>query len=282
MKAFACDNRPQRGGFLVKLLLLLGLLVAVGAILWVVLLPSLVVWRVRAKTGFAVKVDKLSVNPFTGNMAIKGLVVKNPDSWPVEDFIDLREFRADVNLFSLMSRRAEINELVIDVAQVTVIKNQAGTTNAIAFRDGLATKAPPLPSDSKKGGEKRDFLIKHLVLKFDKLTFADYSSGRPRVKDYNLNINRDMRDVDSLTKITNEFTGSVMTGALEGFFRIIRICSSRSRTRSKTPAAKPGQKSKTCWTRLISGSLNVLSPVSYERSNPNGSPSQQPTRSSAR
>ena len=63
-----------------KALLFLGLLGGLGAILWVVLLPTAVAVLVRERTGFAVKVDRLSVNPFTGNVSVHGLVLKNPAS----------------------------------------------------------------------------------------------------------------------------------------------------------------------------------------------------------
>lgn len=221
MNTSSTHNRSRRGGLLVKLLLFLIMAFAVGSILWIVLLPSVVVSTIRSRTGFAVKVDKLSVNPFTANVAIKGLVVKNPDGWPAEGFVELREFRADANLFSLLGSRFVANEIVVDVAQVTVVKNQQGTVNVMAFKESLAGKEKSAASESKKGEAKHEFLIKHLVLKFDKMVYADYSSGRPKIKDYDLKISRDMKDVDSVTKIISPFTGTVLgmiTGTLSGQF----------------------------------------------------------------
>src|SRR5258708_6293718 len=90
----------QRGRLLVKVLLVIAVLFALGSMLWVVLLPGLVVSNIRSRTGFAARVEKLSVNPFTGSVTIKGLVLKNPEGWPVEDFVELREFRAEAQLSS--------------------------------------------------------------------------------------------------------------------------------------------------------------------------------------
>ena len=213
--------RSQRGGVLAKLLLVLLVVLAAGTVLWITFLPSLVVSRIQARTGFSVRVDHLSVNPFTANVAIKGLVVKNPATWPREEFVELREFHADADLFSLFGSRLVADEVVVDVAQVTLVRNQQGITNAAAFQEALTKKAGAPAGGTKQGTAKQAFLIKHLVLKFDKLVYADYSSGSLKGKEYNLNINREMRDVDSVTKLVSPFTGSALglvTGALSGIF----------------------------------------------------------------
>ena len=223
MNACIPTGRRQHGGLLTKMLLGFALLFAVGAMLWIVLLPSIVVTTIRSRTGFAVKVEQLSANPFTGKVTIKGLVLKNPADWPVEEFVDLREFHAEANLFSLLGSRIVVDEMVVDVAQVTLVKNQQGKVNALAFKAGLAGKDAPASAASGQGGAQPGFLIRHLVLRFDKLVYADCSGGRPKTKDYSLNISREMRDVDSVAKIVSPFTGSALgmiTGTLSGKFPV--------------------------------------------------------------
>ena len=204
-----------------RLLLFLGVLGALGSILWVVLLPTVVVSSIRSRTGFAVQVDKLSVNPFTANAAIRGLVLKNPEGWPVAEFVELREFRAEVNLFSLLGSQLIANEVVVDIAQLTLVVNQQGTMNAVAFKEGLAGKEPPGPAKATPKA-KQEFLIRHLVLRFDKLVYADHSGRKPVVREYNLRLSRDMRDVDSVTKIISPLTGTALglvSSTLSGMFK---------------------------------------------------------------
>lgn len=221
MRGRMTDFRSERGGLLAKLFFVFVLFLGVASVLWVVLLPGLVVSTIRSRTGFAVKVDQLSVNPFTATVAIRGLVMKNPAGWPAEEFFDLREFRADVSLFSLFSSRFVANEVVLDVAVVTLVKNPQGMVNALVFKEGVTGNPPAGSPEAKKSSATREFLIKRLVLKVDKLVYADYSAARPKIKDYNLNISRDMRDVDSVTKIVSPFSGSALgliTGTLGGAF----------------------------------------------------------------
>jgi hypothetical protein len=203
-----------------KALLIFGLLGGLVAILWVVLLPTAVAVLVREKTGFAVQVDRLSVNPFTANASVHGLVLKNPAGWPVADFVELRDFHADVSLLSLLGHRFEANEITVDIAQLTLVRDRNGSLNAVAFKEALT--GMEAPDVSRQAKVKQGFLIRHLVLKFDKLVYADHSGRQPSVKEYNVNLTRDMRDVDSVTKIISPFTGSVLglvSNALGGMFK---------------------------------------------------------------
>lgn len=220
-----CRSIPasRRGGLLFKLLLVLGGLFVLAALAWVVLLPGIAASTIRSKTGFAVKIDKLSVNPFTANVQISGLVLNNPEGWPEAGFVDLRQFKADAELLSLLSNRFVADEVIVDVAQVTLVKNKDGVLNSEAFKDGLVGKGEAAGKEEPKAaGKKQEFLIRHLVLKFDKLVFADYSGRKPAVKNYDLNITRDLTNVDSVTKIISPFTGAalgVVTNAMGGLFK---------------------------------------------------------------
>jgi len=220
-----------KGGILSKLLLILVVLFVLAAMAWIFVLPRIVVSQIHAKTGFNVTVDHLSVNPLTAKIAIRGMLLKNPDGWPEEKFVDLREFRADGNLGSLFSERMIINEMVIDVAQCTLVKNKDGQYNAKVFSNGFSSSGPT--EKPKEPGKKKDFLIKHLVLKFDTLVYADYSGGKPLTKKYDLNLNRDLHDVDSVAKIVNPITTAslgvltdAITGALNGNSNLLKDAAS--------------------------------------------------------
>jgi hypothetical protein len=214
-------RHARRGGLLLKLLLLLAVLGALCAITWVVVLPSLVVSTLKAKTGFSVRMDELSVNPFTATVHVGGLVVRNPDGWPEPGFVELRRFEADGRVLSLFTDRLEADRVVLDVAQVTLVRNHDGTLNAAVFKDGLAGAAGTGGAGSSPGGGRRGFFIKHLVLKFDRLVYADYSGRQPAVKSYEVALKRDLTDVDSLTKIISPFTGTALglvSGTLGNLF----------------------------------------------------------------
>jgi hypothetical protein len=217
-------SAPTRGGILLKALLAFAVLSVATAIAWIVLLPSLVASTIHSKTGFTVKIDRLSVNPFTANLQLTGLVLQNPEGWPEPGFIAVRKFKADVRLWSLVSGPFVANEVVADIAQVTVVKNQQGLLNTSAFSRGFSgggsrgsgtpnRAGPPAQSNEKNRG----FLIHRLDLKFDKLVYADYSRGSPVVKTYAINLDRELTEVDSMAKIISPLTGSAL-GVVAGAF----------------------------------------------------------------
>lgn len=212
---------PRRGGLLAKLLLALVVVFALGAIAWAVLLPSIAASTIRSKTGFAVKLDALSVNPFTAKVHLRGAVIQNPEGWPERAFVELRDFRADADLFPLLGGKFMADDVVVDVARVTLVRNRDGVLNAVAFKDGLLGEKP---ADAPKPGEpakKTEFLIRHLTLKFDQLVYADHSGRSPSVRSYDLGISREMENVDSIAKLATPFSGAalaVVSDALGGLF----------------------------------------------------------------
>ena len=215
--------QPQRGGLLVKLLLFIVMLGAIGAIGWVVLLPSLVVSSLQNRTGFAVKVDQLSVNPLAGSVRLTGVVVGNPSGWPEAGFVNLRQFEADMEVLSLFSDRLVMDSVVLDVAQVNLVKNQSGQINAMLFKDGLSgPEGKTEASGATKPASSRGFLIHHLSLKLDRLVYADYSGRKPVTKTYTLNLNRDLTEVDSVTKIISPLTGAALGLATDLAGRLFR------------------------------------------------------------
>lgn len=215
-------SRSSRGGLLSKLLLLLGVVFAVVVLAWIFFLPTIVSSVVQSKTGFALKVDSLSVNPFTAKVQISGLVLQNPSNWPERAFVDLREFRADADLLPLLKGKLLADEVVVNVARVTVVKNRDGAFNAIVLKEALAGPAEPTPPGQPAPDVKAEFLIRRLHVKVGQLVYADHSGAKPAVKEYNLAIDRELRDVASLTDIIQPFQGvafKVMADVLGGAFQ---------------------------------------------------------------
>ena len=213
------DKIPSslRGGWLMRTILVvvvLGVILVAG---WIVLLPGIIVSTIQARTGFIVKVERLSINPVFGHVEIGGAVVENPVGWPTHEFFTLRRFKVDAELRPLLSHRFVTDELIVDVERLSIVRNQDGVLNTEAFRNGI-TAATKTKSDQPKGeSQKTEFLIRHLVLKFDHLTIADYSGKKPLIKDYDLQLERELYGVDSVAKLINPFVG-VALNATRGLF----------------------------------------------------------------
>jgi hypothetical protein len=207
--AFAPSSR--RGFSLFKFLLGLTVFAGVLAVAWVVLLPSIVVSTIRNRTGFAARVESLSVNPFTAHVHLRGLVLENPAGWPEKNFLEVRELRADAELLPLLRGRLVADEITVDVPQATLVRDPQGALNALVFKDKLAGPATPETRPAGKPTEKGpapDFLIRRLNLRFGELVYVDQSGRKPSRRSYNLAISRELRDVDSIADLAVPFQGA--------------------------------------------------------------------------
>lgn len=205
-----------RGGCLLKGLLLVAVCGILLVAAWTMLLPGIAVSTIQARTGFVVKVEKVSLNPFTGRVAIEGAVVENPAGWPATEFLTLRRFKADAEFQPLFSHRLVVDELIIDIAKLSLVRNKDGRLNAEVFRAGLAGETAKTETP-KPSGRRTGFLIRHLVLKFDRLVMADHSGRKPVIRDYDLQLEQELRDVDSVAKLLTPFVG-VAFNASRGLF----------------------------------------------------------------
>jgi len=123
----------RRGGIFFKLLVFLAAVFALAALAWMLFLPEFVTRQIRTRTGFDATVASLSCNPFTGRLTIRGLVLTNPAGFSTGDFVQLREFRMDGDLLSLFSERIVLDELVLDVRRLALVRRADGLPNAELF-----------------------------------------------------------------------------------------------------------------------------------------------------
>ena len=202
-----------RGGILVKILAAFVVFLAIATLGWMLFLPAVVTRVLRSRTQFGVTVQSLAVNPFTATVRLRGLAVDNPADFPAPDFVRVREFRATAGFFSLFGDRPVIDATMVDVAQVTLVKNKEGQRNAALFlarltgsSDQTRAVAPPAIGPAPK---PRAFLIRHLELRFDRLRLVDASGDRPSRQEFDLGLRQTYENVTSPVQIAVPIVGKV-------------------------------------------------------------------------
>jgi len=211
-------NRPRRhsrrrGGILFKLAVLLAALLAAGALAWMLFLPLVVMREIRDRTGFDVSVASLSANAFTGRLIVRGLVLRNPRTFPSPDFVELREFDAEADVWTLFADRLVIDALTVDLRRIVLVRRADGRTNADLFQRGLlgeSLSAPPKPAPVKPAAvstvavpigptppapPQRRWLVRRLKLRFDELVLADHTGAAPSVTSHRLGLDRSFTNV---------------------------------------------------------------------------------------
>jgi len=196
----------RRGGCLTKLLFLMLLGAGVLALCWVLFLPLLVVRSLHNRTGFDVSVQDLSVNPFTARISVKGLVIGNPSTYPINDFVHIGEFTADAELGSLFADRLIVEEAVVDIRELALVRNSQGERNALAFWKALVGESGPAQAqgveDKQKPSAKKEFLIRKLRLRLDRLVISDGITDTTQVRKVDLQFAQDYENVTGVAQVT--------------------------------------------------------------------------------
>jgi uncharacterized protein involved in outer membrane biogenesis len=190
----------RHGGILFKLLVVLVALSAVLALAWMLFLPLVLTTQLRRRTGFDATVQSLAVNPFTGRVALRGLVLTNPPAFPDREFVEVREFSAGAEVFSLLSDRLVFTFIDVDVAGLTLVKCDNGQANTEVFRRNL-TQAPASPTQPSAAAPPRRFLIRRLTVRFDRLVIIDHTGRQPASRDYRLGLNHTYTNVSDPSQL---------------------------------------------------------------------------------
>jgi hypothetical protein len=184
-----------------KWLLALGIVVALFALAWMTLLPAIVEHELRSITGFDIKVQVLRVNPITGRVVVRGLYARNPANFPKPDFLVLRELDAQIELFPLLSGKHVVDNFLLNVETIALVRRHDGKTNAGVFMAAFSSPKPAAAGPPSAPAPSTPYLIKHLHIVLDKLVVADFSGGTPDEKTYSLHIDRIYNNVTSARQL---------------------------------------------------------------------------------
>jgi hypothetical protein len=181
-----------------KALVIVGGIFALCALAWMAFLPAVAEHELREITGFNIRMKVVAVDPFTGNVVIRGMTAENPSEYPESDFIELRSMAADVSVFSvLFSDRIVVDNLDANIAKVEIVRLHDGRTNTgqfmAAFRGGGASTAVATASPLHRAPA---YLIKKLHVRFDQLVVLDESGSKSDKSTYDLHID------DAFTNVT--------------------------------------------------------------------------------
>jgi hypothetical protein len=221
------SRSTQGGGALIQIMMFLVCAFAMLAMGWMLLLPGLFTSVIENRTGFPARVDSFYANPFTAEVRMRGLVIVNPSGFAESDFLELQQFTAKADLFSLLGNKPVLDMTTIDVARITVVTNERGSNNLDLIYRRLAS-TPSKKTASKASApvaSPLQFLVRNLDVRLNEVVVKDERPGKVPNQVHALAFQRTYRDVTPATTFNNDLPpavaaagkniGEVVTGDLK-------------------------------------------------------------------
>lgn len=101
--------------------------------------------QLRAQSGMDVKIGKLSLRLMSPMATIENVTFSNPANFGGTPFLNIRSMHVEYDREALAHREVKLKLLKLDIAELTVVRNDRGETNLAVF---AAAPTPVKPSDA--------------------------------------------------------------------------------------------------------------------------------------
>jgi hypothetical protein len=217
-------SRSHKGGGaltqIVVFLLCAGAMLTLG---WMVLLPGLFTSVIHDRTGFPTKIDYFYANPFTSEVRMRGLAIMNPAGFAEVDCLEVHQFSAKADLFSLLGGSPVLDMSTIDVTRVTVVTNANGITNLDLISRKFVSDSGLKPNaGSKTFAATRtpapapfQFLVRKLDIRLNEVVLKDERQGKSAQLVHSLAFKRSYSDVTPETRFNEGLPEGVVAASKE-------------------------------------------------------------------
>ena len=167
---------------------------------------------VKGVAGVSLRMQSFQLGLVKAVINIKGIKVYNPRGFKDKIMVDIPEVYINFNPGALPGL-AHFEEVRMHLKEFTVVKNKDGKVNIKEIKvvkeseDKKAAKKKPA---DKKAKQEVDMRIDLLKLKVDKVVYKDYTVAPASIKEYNVNIDVQKKDIVDL----NGLIATIMTQAL--------------------------------------------------------------------
>lgn len=145
---------------------------------------------VKLITGLQLSVEEIDVNLFKTYVQIEELRLLNPPGYDDKVMVNIPEILFDYELGSFFRGKAHIEQIRIDLKELTVIRNKDGSMNIDqlkSIKEQQEKKAGQTPSGTP--AQTIPLQIDVLSLRVGRVIFKDYTKGEePYIKGFDINI----------------------------------------------------------------------------------------------
>lgn len=196
-----------------KMLILVLVVLVVLVLARNVIVKSVVEKGVTMVTGLPLTIKKFDLGLTKTYVSIEELVVKNPDGFHDTVFVEIPKILVDYNLSDILKGKLHLEDLVFDMKQFSVVRNEKGALNLDSLKALQKAQQPsqPAPSQGKQEkGQPMAIQIDNFHLKVGKASFVNYSSGQPSVQDFNVGLDEHYQNITDPNKLVALIVVKVM------------------------------------------------------------------------
>ncbi len=151
---------------------------------------------VSEAVGAPVHIDGMSVGIFRQSVRIRGFKMYNPSGFPRGLMVDIPVISVEYDLGAILKGDLHLPLLVLDLKEMTVVKNREGKLNVDALKVAQTKGAKPSKTMALR--------VDTATLDLGRVMVKDYTGGgRPGVQTYNIGVHhktyRNIKSVEQLT-----------------------------------------------------------------------------------
>src|ERR1019366_1191936 len=150
--------------------------------------------------GFPLKIGSVDVGLFSSKVDVRDLTLMNPPEFQEKMFVDMPQLYIDYRLHSMLSGAPHINDMLINIKQLVVVKTDKSDSNAMKLKGVVFS-----------GKSSSKYTIDKLRIHIGTVTLKDYSHPKPTEHNTPLDIDVTYANITDSTDITRLILLTVMS-----------------------------------------------------------------------
>ncbi len=214
--------------FLLKCALILVLLLVVILACGNLWLPWVINWQSRSLTGFNTTIQSSKGSLFKGNVDFQNVTIKNPnDKFSETSFISFNDLDVDVKLTSIFSNTILLENILIDIDNVTIVKNKEGIYNYSVFADNISSIGKSDATGDNKNTNKannkeaskstKNLVIEKFTFSINSIKIIDESDNS--VKEFSIKYKREFSNISDISSIIKPLVADLGMYGLTAFIQ---------------------------------------------------------------
>ncbi|MDD4203315.1 MAG: AsmA family protein [Candidatus Omnitrophica bacterium] len=168
-----------------------------------ILLRSVIENSVGAVTGLRLRIGSFRVGFIRSMISIKDLKLYNPRGYEDKIMVDIPEIYLDFNPLEMMRGYFHFSEVRIHLKELGVVKNDKGELNLDSLKVVQKSKKEQQEPKKQTPAKKTNMKIDLLLLKAEKAFYKDYTQTPVSIKEYNINLNVQYKDITSMEALVS-------------------------------------------------------------------------------